>query len=214
MSFDAMAKVWAMDIKPATNKLVLLALADAANAETGLCCPSVKYIARRTGLDRKCVMRAVARLEKDGLILVNRSTGSSHSYVLESSPQSGTGTQSGTSPQRGQGTGTQSGTGGVPKAVQGVSPNGDTNQYITSKEPIKRKAATKKTTLPDDFDVSESVKAWAAQKGFDRLPQHLEHFRDLAIAKAYRYADWDRAFMNAIRNNWARLPERVREESL
>lgn len=205
MSFDQMAKVWAMDIKPATNKLVLLALADAANAETGLCCPSVKYIARRTGLDRKCVMRAVARLEKDGLILVKRSTGSSHNYVLKSSPQSGTGTQVGTSPQRGQGTGAQSGT--------GLSPKGDTNQYITSKEPIKRKAATKKTTLPDDFDVSESVKTWAAEKGFDRLPQHLEHFRDVAIAKAYTYADWDRAFMNAVRNNWARLPEKVREES-
>jgi hypothetical protein len=33
----------------------------------------------------------------------------------------------------------------------------------------------------------------------------LESFVSKAKAKAYTYADWDQAFMNAIRDDWANL---------
>jgi hypothetical protein len=49
------------------------------------------------------------------------------------------------------------------------------------------------------------VKAWAADKGFKRLDAHLESFRSKAIAKSYSYADWDEAFMGAVRDDWAKL---------
>jgi hypothetical protein len=65
--------------------------------------------------------------------------------------------------------------------------------------------STGKTSLPPDFTVSEAVKIWAKAKGFHRLEDHLEHFRDCATAKDYQYVDWDAAFKNAIRNNWAKL---------
>ncbi len=72
------------------------------------------------------------------------------------------------------------------------------------KEPRKR--APSKTSLPADFGISERVRSWAAEKGHCRLDQHLESFRAKAAAKGYTYADWDAAFMEAIRENWAKLP--------
>ncbi len=69
-----------------------------------------------------------------------------------------------------------------------------------------RKRAPSKTALPADFGISERVRAWAESKGFNRLDQHLESFRAKAAAKGYTYADWDAAFMEAVRENWARLP--------
>jgi hypothetical protein len=69
--------------------------------------------------------------------------------------------------------------------------------------PTKRRKSA--ISIPADFGVSERVKAWAKAKGHIRLDDHLESFIGKAIAKDYRYADWDVAFMNAIREDWAKL---------
>jgi hypothetical protein len=59
--------------------------------------------------------------------------------------------------------------------------------------------------LPADFAISERVRTWAEAKGFTRLDEHLEAFRLKASARAYTYANWDDAFMGAIRDDWAKL---------
>lgn len=59
--------------------------------------------------------------------------------------------------------------------------------------------------MPDGFEVSDRVRAWAEGYGFSQLDKHLEHFQDQARARAYVYADWDAALMNAIRKDWAGL---------
>jgi hypothetical protein len=64
----------------------------------------------------------------------------------------------------------------------------------------------KLSTLPDDFRISEDVRLWAERKGFTRLDEHLEAFLDYARSSGKKYADWDAAFRNAIRGNWAKLP--------
>jgi hypothetical protein len=69
----------------------------------------------------------------------------------------------------------------------------------------KRAARTCKTPLPDDFGISQSVQAWADRKGYSRLPEHLEAFKAKVKANGYAYADWDSAFMEAVRGDWARL---------
>lgn len=61
------------------------------------------------------------------------------------------------------------------------------------------------TLLPDDFGISEQVRAWAEKKGFDRLDEHLEAFIDYARARGKKYVDWDAAFKNAIRGNWGKI---------
>ena len=71
--------------------------------------------------------------------------------------------------------------------------------------PIPKKAKPKTTGLPEDFGISDGVREWAASNRFGRLDEHLEAFRRKATAKAYTYASWDDAFMEAIREDWAKL---------
>lgn len=67
----------------------------------------------------------------------------------------------------------------------------------------------KKTSIPDGFAVSERVREWAGTQGFGRLPEHLDAFKRKAAAKDYRYVDWDSAFMEAVREDWAKLRGRT-----
>ena len=69
----------------------------------------------------------------------------------------------------------------------------------------KGKKPKLKTPIPPDFTISEAVKTWAAKHGFTRLEERLDHFKDACIAKGYTNVDWDAAFRNAIRDDWAKL---------
>jgi hypothetical protein len=62
--------------------------------------------------------------------------------------------------------------------------------------------------IPDDFGISDRLRAWAIEKGHTNLEEHLESFRHKAKARGYLYADWDDAFMEAIRKNWAGVESR------
>ena len=86
-----------------------------------------------------------------------------------------------------------------PPHPAGVSP-------LSSKPPNSRgKGQPKKLPLPEPFAVTERVQRWASEKGYAHLEEHLEAFVRKATANAYRYADWDAAFMEAIREDWAKL---------
>lgn len=64
-----------------------------------------------------------------------------------------------------------------------------------------------KTPLPDNFTISQSVRTWAKDKGHSRLEEHLEAFKAKCRANGYQYIDWDSAFMEAIRADWAKLQQ-------
>lgn len=68
------------------------------------------------------------------------------------------------------------------------------------------RSSSRKTELPVGFAVSDQVREWAAKNHHGRLDAHLQHFVGYAKANGAKYADWDQAFMNAIRSNWAKLP--------
>ena len=78
-------------------------------------------------------------------------------------------------------------------------------EAITPPEDPKPKRKPKKVPLPADFGISDGVKEWAAKNKHRHLEQHLEAFKAKALANGYTYADWDAAFKEAIRNDWARL---------
>lgn len=73
------------------------------------------------------------------------------------------------------------------------------------KRRVKENNKKKKTSLPKSFGISNRVKTWADEKGFSNLEYHLENFIQACEAKNYQYADWDSAFMTAIRNDWAKI---------
>lgn len=64
---------------------------------------------------------------------------------------------------------------------------------------------TLKTPLPDGFALSERVISWSVEKSVFNLDAHLENFINVSKARDYRYADWDRAFMNAVLQDWAKI---------
>jgi hypothetical protein len=79
---------------------------------------------------------------------------------------------------------------------------------VASARPPNRKKSLK-TGMPDGFSISERVRAWASEKGYSNLDAHLDAFRRKASAKGYTYVNWDDAFMEAIREDWAKLRGRA-----
>jgi uncharacterized protein YdaU (DUF1376 family) len=77
----------------------------------------------------------------------------------------------------------------------------DTPPAAKSPKPSKKN----KTPLPADFAVSERVAKWAKEKGYGQLEAHLENFLSACRKSGYTYVDWDEAFMDAIRKDWAKL---------
>lgn len=67
----------------------------------------------------------------------------------------------------------------------------------------------KKSRLDPEFRISDAVRAWAAKNGYGQLDKHLDAFKRKATAKGYAYIDWDAAFMEAIREDWAKLRGRT-----
>ena len=86
------------------------------------------------------------------------------------------------------------------KGREGKGKEGDMTHHGASNPPKGRKHS-----IPADFGISERVTRWAAEKGYTRLPERLERFVSVAKAKGYQYIDWDEAFMNAIRDDWAKF---------
>lgn len=72
-------------------------------------------------------------------------------------------------------------------------------------EEIVKRNPKNKTTISDSFTISERVKKWAEEKGYKNLQEHLESFISKCKAKGYEYIDWDSAFMEAIRGDWAKV---------
>lgn len=68
MSFEALA--WAVKQQPgrASDKLILLGLADRWNNEERAAWPSIKWLQEFSGLNRKTVITALQRLERAGMI--------------------------------------------------------------------------------------------------------------------------------------------------
>lgn len=81
----------------------------------------------------------------------------------------------------------------------------EAKEIKTKTPPASRSQSSKKTSLPQDFGISDRVRAWALENKHGNLDKHLSAFKLACQAKGYTYADWDAAFMNAIRNNWAKL---------
>jgi len=80
---SARATFWAWEQEVSSSeKFVLLCLSDCHNADTGQCNPSVAYVARKTGLNRKTVLKSLKSLNEQGLLTRTKVEGSSNLYHL------------------------------------------------------------------------------------------------------------------------------------
>lgn len=79
----------------------------------------------------------------------------------------------------------------------------DESKDIPSDKPKKSKSVLK--LIPSDFEISERVRVWAMKDNHQNLELHLERFKETALMKNYKYADWDLAFMKAVREDWGKV---------
>lgn len=219
MSIDATRWAWGTSLKP-TCKLILLSLADRAG-ENHQCWPSLVRLHKDTGLDRKTVIKGIGELESAGILSVKRDVGKGNYYQLigvegrEANEEAGTSTKNNTSSKNG--TSTKSGTrqyqkrNGNQYQKRNIEPINRTINNLPSINTEKsipkiKKKQPVKTTIRDDFNVSAGVMAWYCEKNYtEDIAKHLENFKDQCQAKGYVYANFDAAFKNAIRNDWASL---------
>ncbi|WHP06787.1 helix-turn-helix domain-containing protein [Acinetobacter corruptisaponis] len=208
---------------PATTKLVAMTLATYADYKTGECYPTVETLMEDTGLSNRAVCQHIRHIESLGILAVDRSNGrrSYYKFIAENLTKAVTEshqllsitsdfddiqpvtftTEPVTFVQKAV---TESHTNYHKQPIELPKEQPDISAQEKT-EPKPKKPKSTMTTLPADFKVSDQVKAWASEKGFDRLDEHLENFVGYATANAKKYADWDQAFMNAIRGNWAKL---------
>jgi hypothetical protein len=80
MSIKLMTAAWTLEVS-ATEKLVLLALADWAN-DDGHCWPSMSQLAAKSGLTDRAVQKAIQRLAADGHLTRQEVTGKGVNYFV------------------------------------------------------------------------------------------------------------------------------------
>jgi len=97
---------------------------------------------------------------------------------------------------------------------QAQSPADASHSHSQTPEKEKKKvngsARARAIPLPEGFKISERVKAWADSKGLTDLEPDLEFFVGRMKANGKTYLDWDEAFMNCVREDWAGLRKAAR----
>ena len=77
-------------------------------------------------------------------------------------------------------------------------------QYAVSKE-TKTARKARSVSIPEDFGnpFTPAMQAWLDKRGETQTKAHLIHFIGYIKANGKQYVDWDAAFQNAIRDDWA-----------
>ena len=67
-----------------------------------------------------------------------------------------------------------------------------------------------KKPVPPGFGITPELINWGKSKSVSetKLNEHMENFINQSLARDYRYVDWNAAFRNAVKANWAKLPEK------
>ncbi len=212
MAVRVLSQVWDGYPGGGSELLALLALADWSDDE-GRCWPSIAAIAKKTRLSRSQTQRTVHALIESGYVIV---TGNETGGAPGTTRQYRINLKALTSSAHATPTGSTHATGSVgatgsTHTQEGSHPcteTGSTHATQTVSEPsvhVKHIPRAIKTSISADFQISERVKAWAAKKGFYSLEEHLESFKAKCSANGYAYVDHDSAFMEAIREDWAKL---------
>jgi len=73
--------------------------------------------------------------------------------------------------------------------------------------PKKPKTTRARTQIPENFGdpFSPEMTAWLEKRGETQVRAHLIFFVGYARANGKLYADWDQAFKNCVRDDWAKV---------
>ncbi|OOF25088.1 hypothetical protein BZJ19_10125 [Salinivibrio proteolyticus] len=220
-----MSAVWDAPAFSGNTKLIMLCLADYAN-DDGLCWPSIDAVARKCSVSKSTVKAQIKRLIERGYVSAKRrkrtteegrKTNDTNLYQLNvnaiNDPEL---TEGENCPRSESALGRNSAGGGSnfdPKpsldpSVKRDPPIVPQNQSAdnTPSKAKTDKRKTLKTTLPENFSVTESMREWYAQQNFSLcIEEATAQWCDAMLAKQTKYVDWPAAWRNGMRNanKWA-----------
>ncbi len=198
MSVRSITRVWERSRQSGSELLMLLAIADFAD-DDGQAYPAVSTLATKCRMQLRNAQYVLGALKASGELEIRPNEGPRGTNLYRITLPEGV---QPVAPLQSIAPMQPSSRGGATQCAKGVQPIAP-EPSLNRQEPGRARA--RKTSMPEDFAVSERVQAWATEKGFGRLDEHLEAFRGKALANGYTYLDWDQALMNAIRADWAKL---------
>lgn len=213
MSNEALNWALSQSIK-SPLKPVLIALANRADNTNFEAFPSVEVIAFDIGVSESTVTRATRELVRLGLISKANKKSYGHRYMhnvytlhLDVNLPAGSEMVSAWRAPSSNMIGADEHN-DVLNISESSKNHQDINKAHTRVHNKKGKISKNiKTSLPEGFGLSEQIITWGEQHGYSEafLQLHLDHFKDVAAAKGYQYVDWDAAFRNAVKGDWAKL---------
>ena len=200
MSIEAVSWALKQDVPPA-EKLVLVSLADHHNRATGLCIPGQASVGEQTSMSVRTVQRHLKSLEGRGLIVRQarfRPEGrgrTSDSYILQGDNLTPKTVSKGDKSGRTNTTNQDDQHDTVVVAITGREPEG--NRKVVS----ARSRKGDKVRISDGWQPGPHLIEYVNVKFPKlRLADEVEKFSDHHRAKGSKFADWDAAFRNWIRN--------------
>lgn len=197
MSIRLMNDVWKAPVS-ATDKLVLLALADWSN-DDGQCWPSMAQLIVKTGLSERGVRKSLRRLEDEGQLTSRQNPGKGVHYTVHP----GTTCPPAQNAPRHH----------VPQTPARRAPNtsGTTNkpsQASPSRVTPASGKARRGTRLPEQWSLPDEWRAWAIAQRTDWPPGRVDseaerfadHFRAAAGSRGVKQ-DWAATWRNWVRNS-------------
>lgn len=190
MSIEIMSWVWDEGPQDATERFVMLAMADIAD-DSGLCWPAVATIAARCCMSERNARRVIRKLEDGGWVATDAGAGRNNTnrYRLRK-PDIAMSARTNCPPgQIGQENRTNA-TGKPDTAMSAESSR-------TIKEPSDNKSRAKTprraVSLPDGWVPSDRNIDDARKRNFtdEEINEQAERFRDYHIARGTTFKDWD-----------------------
>jgi DNA-binding transcriptional ArsR family regulator len=190
---------WAFDVTvPPGPKLVLLALADRANSDTGLCIPGQKLLAKHCSMSVRTVQRHLQTLEEAGLIRrETRMRGEGRGRTSDRYYLSDQGDKTGPMRQN---------------TTTNATIQDDQHDAIGVAEPEGNQKGTFRKQQNTSMTESWQPKADNWQAIISRhsdldCQTELDNFRDHWIGKGERRADWNASLRTWMRNadKWKRV---------
>ena len=68
-------------------------------------------------------------------------------------------------------------------------------------------------TLPDDYKITDEMRAWAKAGGYDQIEASLDYLRDWALSNGRAKTNWDAALRNCIKGDWGGARKAARERA-
>lgn len=192
ISIEALNRAWEAELSSSSHRLVLIALANAANPETGESFPSWQYLEKKTCLNRKTIGKVLNYLRTNGFIEdTGKRRGVTKSiivYKIISSPKIGS------SPKSGQ------------EAVP-ILPGSSTNLGIQN--PKEPKGNPKKERPPVD---NLNQQAWDEYEKY-RAENKIRKLKPMSVYKlqswlaSHSLSDQQKIVDQSIQNGWTGLFE-------